>query len=85
MFSGIESAKLSSSFLVVRILFAKKFIPLKRSKRNTYKKKKKKRIKRNVVYMGKKEMIKVLKIVRGRWWRAKGLFIHNPLPMDNYL
>jgi hypothetical protein len=72
MFSGIESAKLSSSFLVVRILFAKKFIPLKR-------------IKRNVVYMGKKEMIKVLKIVRGRWWRAKGLFIHNPLPMDNYL
>jgi len=34
MFSGIESAKLSSSFLVVRILFAKKFIPLKRRKRN---------------------------------------------------
>jgi hypothetical protein len=33
----------------------------------------------------KKEMIKVLKIVRGRWWRAKGHFIHNPLPMDNYL
>jgi len=45
MFSGIESAKLSSSFLVVRILFAKKFIPLKRSKRNTYKKKKKRELK----------------------------------------
>jgi hypothetical protein len=45
MFSGIESAKLSSSFLVVRILFAKKFIPLKRSKINTYKKKKKRELK----------------------------------------